>query len=372
MIDVIIIGAGPAGTAAGYRLACSGFSVLMLDRRAFPRKKACAGGITPKAMALFDYDISGLVQRTCRSIRIKGPGGKSFTIQSDSPLCHMVDRPELDLFSLNRVTAAGGRFRKVDQLLSLEETGNRVMIRVVEGGENRTFEAAFAIGADGANSRVRQLLDGQGTKRPGKSGSVIKFPALEADVPVQEAGRIPMTFDFSRDIPGYYWIFPKKHHVNIGIYATKAGTPMTRAHLESYARDCLGTDRLEKVKGYPIGVLGPVRKIFTGQGRILLAGDAAGLAEPLLGEGIYPALKSGRLAARAICRAGREDPAGLQRSYQKSLLGLYTDSRICDLAAKLLYRFPAPCLGLAAHPFIHTHFARGYAAGKPVSRIFLP
>ena len=89
MYDVIIIGAGPAGTAAGYHLARKGRSVLLLDRRTFPRKKACAGGVTPKAMALFDYDISHLVRRTCRKVKVTRPGKNAFFIKNTNPLCYI-------------------------------------------------------------------------------------------------------------------------------------------------------------------------------------------------------------------------------------------------------------------------------------------
>lgn len=123
MYDVIITGAGPAGTTAGYLLARKGLSVLLLDRKNFPRKKACAGGITPKAMALFPFDISCLVRRTCREVKIIRPGNTSFMIKTKDPLCYVTKRMNLDAYSLEKAVQAGCRFKK--------QTESSVLIRMI-------------------------------------------------------------------------------------------------------------------------------------------------------------------------------------------------------------------------------------------------
>ncbi|MDD9304493.1 MAG: geranylgeranyl reductase family protein [Desulfobacter sp.] len=362
MYDVIIIGAGPAGTAAGFDLVSSGLSVLILDRHSFPRKKACAGGITPKAKNLFAYDISFLFHQTCHEIKVTCPHGDSFTARDKQPLCYMVQRKDLDAYSLNKVVSAGGNFKRISQVLSVESIPDKVVVNVAIGNGQKQYRARYVIGADGANSRVRTLLG-----LPKFKG--MKYPALEADVRVERPGDYPMEFDFSRKISGYYWIFPKKDHVNIGIFGTGPQVPMNRALLKDYAKKRLGTDQLEAVKGYPIGTRG--RASIPGQGRVLLTGDAAGFAEPLFGEGIYFALKSGRLAARAILQ-DRKNQADALIIYSRFLKPVRADLRFYDWGSKIFYRFPRFCLGLASHSLIHSCFSRAYAAGKPISRIFSP
>ncbi|MEH0022338.1 MAG: geranylgeranyl reductase family protein [Desulfobacter sp.] len=363
MYDVIIIGAGPAGTATGYDLSMAGLSVLILDRRTFPRKKACAGGITPKAMNVFAYDISGQIERVCREVRVCRPGGRSFTVREKVPLCYMTRRERLDSFSLNKAVSVGSRFLAVSRLCRISQTDRSVAVHTSDS----CFTGRYLIGADGANSKVRQLA-----ARPGNPYRVRKYPALEADVAV-DPEHFPMEFDFSQGLPGYYWIFPKKDYVNIGIFAAPGSRAVTTGHLAAYAQKRLGNDRLCNIKGYPIGSGGsygfPAQR--PGTGRILLAGDAAGFAEPLLGEGIYFALKSGRLAAASIIRAIQDGGNALD-AYHLSLARTRTDLRLYGLAASILYRFPGPSLGLARHRLMHSRFSKGYAAGLPLSRILFP
>lgn len=373
MVDVVIIGAGPAGTAAGYRLARAGYRVLILDRQRFPRKKACAGGITPKAMALFPYDISHLVLRTCHRVKITRPGGDAFLVKDKEPLCYMVQRKDLDRFSLAKAVAAGAEFRVAERILSLDQTVSGARLKILENGEEKGVRTRFVIGADGANSRIRRLIESPGFDEVGRPDRMEKYPALEADVRVTSARDYPMEFDFSRGIRGYYWIFPKDDHVNIGVYAADPRATLHRGLLEAYALDRLGHTGLEAVKGYPIGVGGSrIGTMAAGKGTVLLAGDAAGFAEPLLGEGIYAALKSGQLAADAIGRALEVGSSQALSLYQASLTRLRLDLWLYHRTAGILYRSPKACLCLASHAPVLYPFRRGYAAGRTLSRILLP
>ena len=370
MYDVIVIGAGPAGSAAGFDLASAGLSVLMLDRKKFPRKKACAGGITPKAMALFAYDIDHLVQRVCCEVKIIRPQNTSFIIRNKKPLCYMTRRTDVDAYMLNQAQNAGCGFRYINRLVSLGREGDRVRATVVSKKKEIHLTARYIVGADGANSRVRQML-GRPLIR------IAKCPALEADVRVARPLDCPMTIDFSKKIPGYYWIFPKQDHVNIGIFGAQPNVAMNRSLLAEYARSMLKENRLEAVKGYPIGVNRDGG--YPGRGRVLLAGDAAGLAEPLFGEGIYFALKSGRLAAQSIIhgmayadRPSERRPSSVLRNYHHSLTGVSRDLKLHRLGADVLYRFPGVSLSFASLPAVHNYFSKGYAQGRTISKMLLP
>ncbi len=356
MVDVVILGAGPAGTAAAFDLLSRGFSVLLLDKYAFPKKKACAGGITPKARALFRYDISSLIRQECRSIKIRPQPGRAFVIQDENPLCHMTQRWELDFFSLNMVQRKGGQFQVVKKIVSIEEKKFHIEIRT----SDQLIKSRYLIGADGANSIVRRLTH--------PFCRVTRYPALEADIRVDHPERHSMEFDFSMPGKGYYWIFPKGNHLNIGIYSTTGHPALKQRQLVEYAQKRFGTDRLQAVRGYPIGVGGYAH--CPGSGRILLSGDAAGFGENLLGEGIYFALKSGQAAARAIFSAsGTGACPGM--AYAKELEKIRIDLRLYHLSAKCLYSFPSFSLKLLSLPFFHKKFAKGYADGKTLGQIFL-
>jgi geranylgeranyl reductase family protein len=359
--DVIISGAGPAGTSAGFDLASAGYSVLLLDRKSFPRKKACAGGLTPKAAACFACDISGLIERSCNKMVIHRPDGSFFTIKATRPLCHMTQRKDLDLFCLNQALAAGARFQIVDRIHALVQEKETVTLHTSAG----PLTASYVIGADGANSRIRALLNRQA--RPYR---IRKIHGLEADVQVSRPDQVVMAFAFFRDLPGYYWVFPKKTHINIGIFSHDH-TPVSVRNLAAFARDCFGTDALSDITGYPIGTGGGRGFRSPGGGRVLLAGDAAGFAESVFGEGIYFAVRSGRIAAAAICQALEKKMRALS-VYNRSLAGLRLDLGVSRYGAAALYRWTAPCLKFAGIPAVYHHFSKGYAAGRPLLRMFLP
>ncbi len=295
--DVIIAGAGPAGTAAGFDLVSAGYAVLLLDRQRFPRKKACAGGLTSKAVAQYAYDISGLIERSCHEMVIHRPDGTSFVIRERRPLCHMTRRADLDQYCLNRFRSAGGQFRNVDRIRSMVQHDDSVTIHTSRGA----FSARYLMGADGANSRIRALLNHKTLQT--RPYCIHKIFGLEADVRVSRPEQVSMTLAFFQNQPGYYWIFPKKTHVNVGIFS-RARTPMvSEKNLAAFAGRYLGTEHLSHVTGYPIGTGGGWLCGSPGAGRVLLAGDAAGFAESVFGEGICFAVTSGRAAATAVMGA---------------------------------------------------------------------
>lgn len=356
MFDVAIIGAGPAGTAAAYDLLARGLRVLVLDKYEFPRKKACAGGITPRAYRLFRYDISSLVKRECSSVKITPSHDPSFFITAEKPLCYMTQREELDLFSLNKIMENGARFRVVKKIRSIKETPSSVEISLDSG----CVRASYLIGADGANSIVRRFVS--------QARFCQKQFAIEADVKVDRPDRIAMEFDFSRAKNCYYWMFPRDDHVNIGIYSLDPAGRFRRQWLFDYAGEKLSSGRVASVHGYPICTGG--FRYRPGPKRILLAGDAAGLAEPLLGEGIFFAVKSGQAAARAILASdpGAGDAGAI---YLKHLRAIHADLRCYALSARWFYRFPRISLKTLSFKRLHNRFARGYADGKTLVQILL-
>jgi geranylgeranyl reductase family protein len=351
--DVLVVGAGPAGCAAAYDLADAGLTVGLLDRKAFPRVKPCAGAVTVKALRRLRYSISPVVRCVARDLDVSLGQERQRRFPSRYPIAAMTVREELDAFCLEMTCARGAEFRVVQDISQLEEDATGVTVRTA-GGE--ALWAAFVIGADGANSRVRRLLG---------DGSAERAWALEG---VADAGGGParMRFDFACAAGGYGWVFPKGDHVNVGLYTSRPQITFSRDDLVAYARRALGTTQVERIVGHPLGVGGeayvPHRR------RVVLVGDAAGATERLFGEGIHNAIKSGQLAAQAIVgelRGGGD----AQKAYARRLRPLKADLKTCAKMARRFYRHQKlGFAGLCSLP-VRTSLMRGFAAGKTAHEI---
>jgi geranylgeranyl reductase family protein len=285
--DAIIVGAGPAGCAAAYDLAAAGREVLLLDRASFPRQKACAGGLTLKTVETLRYSIEPVVRQKISHMRLERDASRSTVLRRRSPYCYMTVRKELDDYCLRQTIAMGAQFQRIGAIETISEDSSGVTLRV-DGDAMRT---RFVVGADGVHSRVRQLTD-KG------DGWFWRAFALEAMVPVADAARQDLIFDFAPVQDGYGWIFPKGDHLNIGLYSYAAEEKIDRSRLAAYICSRFGSVSAMEVIGQYAGFGAAQHKILPT--RIFLVGDAGGFVDPLTGEGIYFAVASGQAAAEAI------------------------------------------------------------------------
>jgi geranylgeranyl reductase family protein len=286
--DAIVVGAGPAGCAAAYDMARSGREVLLLDRAEFPRQKACAGGLTLKAMQALRYSIDPVVRERISDMHIERGPGNSAVLRRRSPYCFMTVRQDLDDYCLRQTLAAGANLQRIHALTGIREDSAGITV-LTDSGELRT---RFLIAADGVHSQVRQLagLD---------SGWFQRGFALEAVLPMENAATQNLIFDFAPIRDGYGWIFPKGDHVNIGLYCYSGEEKIDRARLAAYVRHRYGNAaRAGDVIGQYVG-MGAAKHEITA-GKVFLTGDAGGFVDPLTGEGIYFAIASGQAAAEAI------------------------------------------------------------------------
>ncbi len=292
--DVIVVGAGPAGAILSYELSREGMSVLLLEKEKLPRYKCCAGGVTAHCAALLDLDASDTVEDTIYSAGVTYKFKDEYVGRSERPLAYMVMRSNFDNLLVEKAREKGTTI--IDECrvmgLRMEDDGVTVM------AERGRFHARVVAGADGPYSAVARSLG----IRVGTDGGP-STAAIEAEVAISaaemEKHRATVSLDLGC-IPGdYAWTFPKREHLSIGIGCSSPQSKKLKRQFGKFlATQRLGDYAITKFSGHlmPIrGVKSPLQ-----QGRVLLLGDAAGLIDPLSGEGIYYAIWSAHLAAPVI------------------------------------------------------------------------
>ncbi|EPX86937.1 geranylgeranyl reductase family protein [Salipiger mucosus] len=302
--DLLILGAGPAGSAAALIAALAGLRCAVVDKARFPRDKLCGGLLTGRSLRhlteIGSLPPADVLERhdTIAFHRHGRPLGEI----AGCPPVHLTMRRRLDAHLLERAGDAGAEILCGRRPTGIE--GDRVTL-----DDGRSLAFRTLIGADGVNSPTARHLFGA-AHDPAKIGF-----ALEIENPPEDDRRLRVDFDAVRW--GYGWRFPKAGSTTIGIGGLQSRNPAMKTHLAGYLAQ-LGTPRRAPVKGHHLP-FGDFRR-HPGRANVLLAGDAAGLVDPITGEGIAHALDSGRLAALA-CRdaLAAGDPAGALTRYTAAL-----------------------------------------------------
>jgi geranylgeranyl reductase family protein len=336
-VDVLVVGAGPAGSATALHLARGGARVLLADRARFPRDKPCGGGITGRALRHAPCPVEPVVEDVVHTFELRLGYGRSFTRRSERPLVLMTQRRRLDEHLVREAAAAGARFVEAARVEDVAAENGHVTARV----RGRRVQASVVVGADGANGVI--------AKTAGLGDDIVRGVALEGNVDWgcldERRYRGRALFDVGVVPGGYGWIFPKREHANIGVGGWGAEGPRLRGHLARLAASYgLSPTALSDVKGHRLPTRRPGGRVSAG--RILLVGDAAGLVDPLSGDGIYEAFVSAGLAARAIL-------SGDLASYQAALEAELDSHLHASWVAKhALDRHPAACFWIARVPWV--------------------
>lgn len=288
--DLIVVGSGPAGSAAATTACKLGLSVAIVDKANFPRDKLCGGlftGRSEKAMRkVFDLHVTEDMFVTSDHMRFSS-GGEVLADIKDAPPVHLTMRRDFDAMLHAHAISQGATPFLGTPITEIND--NSITIR---SGEVLQFRAL--IGADGVNSFVARHLFG----RP-FDPETIGF-GLEIETPLEKTRDNAVEVDFDAAQWGYGWSFPKKKTATIGVGGINSRNADMKANMAAYV-DLTGSDETLKYKGQylPFGDF----KKHPGKGNILLAGDAAGLVDPITGEGIALAMESGDHAARAVHQA---------------------------------------------------------------------
>lgn len=314
--EVVVIGAGPAGSTCARMLARAGIPVLLMDRDRFPRDKPCAGWLTPAVFETLGIDPQLYrKERLLQEIREFRTGimyGNEVVTDYGRPVSYAIRRGEFDHFLLLH---SGARSALGESVTSLE--------RVTDGWlVNGDIKARMVIGAGGHNCPVARALGAVPGRERAFVAMVAEFEMGDgpiADSPLAE-GEVALTF--TRDLQGYGWLLRKGRFLNVGLGSLNGGDLHGQvlnfcAYLRR--RGDLRQDVSRRLQGHAYL---PYRnrggRSIVGE-RALLIGDAAGVSFPESGEGILPSLESALLAAQTVLYAGGDYRQEKLAPYGKAL-----------------------------------------------------
>jgi geranylgeranyl reductase family protein len=337
--DVIVVGAGPSGSAAATLLAREGFSVLLLEKTKHPRHKSCGGGLSARLLPFLDHDVNEVIEQTVFHVSFQFRN-KRARFSSTRPVAYLVRRPRFDAYLAGKAKASGAEVREESPMLRWRELPEGVEVESRTGIDT----GSFLIAADGANSRIARQIYPDWKKDLAFSieaetplPSTALCPAAESTWRKEYRDTVFIDLTVSR---GYGWIFPKADEAAVGIAGFKGkekkpqnlyGNFVTRHALFS-----------QNVPTPPHGCVLPIyrRPHFSlAKGRVLLIGDAGSLVDPLFGEGIFYAIRSGQMAAAAVDAALKKERA-IQSYDDEIRLTFCPEFNVARKLAYWIYSFP--------------------------------
>ncbi|MDD3775746.1 MAG: geranylgeranyl reductase family protein [Sulfurovaceae bacterium] len=316
--DVIIVGAGPAGAGVALEFAGSDLRVLLLEKESLPRKKPCGGAMPSSVEKLLNVDISKVVKnRTMVQKLYHNYENEVVKKVSSANTPILINRSEFDMFLLEQARAVGsGNLEIMDKcrVVSVDESFDKVNV-VLENG--KTLESKYLIAADGA---LGKIASGIGLMQKRKFA-----PSLDAEITTSakyyDEHCDTMVMNYFCVPHGYGWIFPKeKNRFSCGVLTWGKALNLKK-ELNDFIARSFPKESIESIEvlGYPIPIYQGSQQISTQ--RILLAGDAAALVDPVSGEGIRFALHSGKISAIVIMEALKGDTDllsdSISQKYQK-------------------------------------------------------
>lgn len=370
MYDILIVGAGPAGTAAALTARKNGLSVALLDKATFPRQKCCGDGLTTGALRHLD-DL-GLEPTTLPSwkrvddVKVAGPDGRlrNFPLPAGRGLFAVaVRREELDAELLRMARQAGADVHEQTAIEQIDDVGDHVLVTA----NAQQFSAKMVIAADGMWSPTRKLL---GLQTKGYRGDWHGFRQYFSNVGPQAASELCVWFE-PDILPGYVWSFPLGDGTaNVGFGILRDAKVkvqdmnvlwpdiLSRPHI----RDVLGAEAIAEGPHRALPIPAQLGKTVNAKGRVLFVGDAATATDPMTGEGIGQAIETGIGAVEAIVGAGVDNPQQAAEDYVKTLrVGMVRDHRLAGLLSKVLATKAGASISLGIcdlTPWTRRNFAR--------------
>ena len=365
--DVIIIGAGPAGSTAAKYLAEHKRRILLIEKESFPRDKPCAGGLC-RHIKEFSYldELFHLNNNYIKSVcsgseTIYPPGIKAYTYHSDELLFFNVKRVEFDKYLADLAKKSGAELKEKTKAIKVLPSENHISIKL---SSKETVKSRTIIAADGPNGligkQIRTMLGYERKWKKNLSLSVVESLTVNPKFIEKTYGEDKKAILYFKwkNLTGYAWVFPKYKTINIGYAGLYS--EMEKIDIKTTFNELLDFLRKKsyipndlnsiKLRGGFIPWNGPLKKFY--YDRMILAGDAAGFVSPISGEGIYYAMDSGRIAAQTLNKALQKDNVDtkqFKRYHQECMKRWGKQLHYLKLFRNLLLKYPGLFLNAAQH-----------------------
>lgn len=348
--DLIVIGGGPAGSAAARVASARCLGTLLIDAQSFPRNKPCGGALTEQAMSYLEFPVPDeLREADVYGARVHF-GDRWVEASLDHRIATIVSRDRFDHFLVERAESGGAEVRAGERVERIEESDGTVRIHTV----SNSYQARHVIVAAGAASKLSGIVREASSKSDYAVGVEIDIPSAQGRV--EDFSRGFVDIHFGAVAMGYGWVFPHECRFNIGVAGIAKDFTQGRRLLSKFIEELPAEIRDRKSEGFnraghPIPAGGVRRRLA--RSRVLLAGDSAGFVDSFYGEGIAYAIRSGQLAAQAVATSRNPGSTYAKWCNQEIQPWLRWSLRF----ARLVHRYPGLLLRLfATHPRVLERF----------------
>jgi geranylgeranyl reductase family protein len=335
LYDLIVVGAGPAGSSAARAAAKCGLEVLVIEKEKFPRYKPCGGALSERAVSALDFRLpEELCERTITGARIHFRD-LALEKHKNYPLTTLVTRSRFDSFLLEKAEEAGAKVLMDCKVEDFKEEKDQVSIKCEDGSYRSRFLALCA----GCQNRLKDRICGQDNN--GHSGicMVTEVEASEEEMNSRLHEALDIYFGVADG--GYGWIFPHRGYYSVGIGGLSSRLKHPRTIMKNFLKDNGFRDHYQ-LHGHAIP-LGCFENKLASE-RVLLAGDAAGLVDGFTGEGMSYAIRSGQIAAESVAENLQADGKRLTTAYRSRCKVEFGDElRYAFMLSRLLHSHPEVC-----------------------------
>lgn len=345
--DVIVVGMGPAGASTAHELSRAGLSVLGLEKQTHPRYKVCGGALSARIDHILPHDYKEVVEESVHRLQFSYSPEESYFVESPEPFAFMVMRSRFDKWLMTRAQQSGTEVHEDEAVKTLRPLPDGVEVTTTKG----KYCGRVVVGADGAMSVVaQQLFTGRGLRNiPALESEIFGVSEIREPALSQNPGLKLAVISLNAAKKGYGWIFPKRDGLSIGVGEFVRGESRPKRSFQQFSEEepSLAGLTIPAPVGHPI----PVYNRYPGvkgnkwngglvHDRSVLVGDAGHLVDPLLGEGILYAVRSGQLAGASIVKYLQGEQGTLE-DYEHAILREFAEEfRIASKLNRVVYGLP--------------------------------